>query len=283
VFNVQDIFPDAAVRTGAISDRRVIAVARRLERFVYARSRAVVVVGDDMGANVAAKIAPTRRDKVRVIPNFVDTERVVPSSRRTEYRRELGIGDEPVVMYAGNVGFSQSLDTVVEAARRIPSATFVINGDGSAKAEVARDAADVANVRLGDYQSADRVPEVLATADIHLVPLRAGLGSVSVPSKTYGILAAGRPVVAAIDEDTDVPRILAASGAGIAVTPDDPDALVAAIERLLADPAERTRMGEQGRRWAEENVSLVAVGDAYWELLGSLGRPGSARRASTGP
>lgn len=273
VFNVQDIFPDAAVRTGAIGNPAVISVARRLERFVYARSRAVVAVGEDMRANIAEKVGESARAKVRVIPNFVDVAKVSPLPRNTAYRRELGIGDEPVVMYAGNVGFSQSLHIVLEAARRIPGVVFVINGDGSAKAEIAREAATIANVRLGDYQSPERVPEVLATGDIHLVPLRTGLGSVSVPSKTYSILAAGRPVVAAIDPGTDVPRMLEASGAGISTPPDDADALVGAVEALLADPAARAEMGEKARAWAVANVSLAAVGEAYLDLISELAGP----------
>lgn len=272
VFNVQDVFPDAAVRTGAITNPRVIGLARWLERFVYARAAAVVALSEDLRDNIAAKVKSSRRDAVVVIPNFVDSARIVPLPRDTAYRQELGIGDEPVVMYAGNVGFSQSLELVVEAAKRIPRATFVINGDGSAKPELARAAAGVANVRLGDYQSADRVAEVLATGDIHVVPLRAGLGSVSVPSKTYSILAAGRPVVAAIDPGTEVPRIVSASGAGIAVEPENLEAFVGALTTLLDDPEARTQMGANARRWVQDHVSPRAVGDAYWELIGSLAR-----------
>ena len=102
-----------------------------------------------------------------MIPNFVDTAELHPTDRATPYRRELGIGDEPVVMYAGNVGFSQSLEMVVAAARAIPEATFVINGQGAARPQLEAAAADLANVRFGDHQPADRLNEVLATGDIH--------------------------------------------------------------------------------------------------------------------
>ncbi|MGH9134976.1 MAG: glycosyltransferase family 4 protein, partial [Ilumatobacteraceae bacterium] len=192
IFNVQDVFPDAAVETGAITDRRVIAVARWLERVSYRLADAVTVLSDDMARNVMAKIAPRHRSKVHVIPNFVDTTELHPAGRATPYRGELGIGDEPVVMYAGNVGFSQSLDLVVVAAGAIPEATFVINGHGAARPALEAAAAGLVNVRFGDHQPAARLNEVLATGDIHVVPLRRGLGRVSVPSKTYSILAAGR-------------------------------------------------------------------------------------------
>ncbi|MFM8626196.1 MAG: glycosyltransferase family 4 protein [Actinomycetota bacterium] len=275
VFNIQDVFPDAAVETGAISNRRIIALARWLERVSYERSDAVVVLSEDLRVNVAAKIAPRHRAKVVVIPNFVDTAAIGPADRATEFRRELGIGDEPVVMYAGNVGFSQSLGMLLEAARRIPGATFVVNGDGAARSTLEAEAAGLTNVRFSGYQPKERVPEVLATGDIHVVPLRAGLGAVSVPSKTYSILAAGRCVVAAIDPGTEVTRILAASGAGLAVAPDDTGAFVDAIAGLVADPGRCSSMGASGRRWVETHVTPEGVSREYLALVADLvsGRP----------
>ena len=270
VFNIQDIFPDAAIETGAITNRRIIAVASWLERFSYRRAAAITVLSRDLCDNVVAKLPARLASRVHVIPNFVLTEEIRPLDRRTAYRAELGIGDEPVVLYAGNVGFSQSLELVVAAARAMPHATFVINGEGSAKVGLAAQVADLANVRLGTYQPMERLAEVLATGDVHVVPLRAGLGRVSVPSKTYSILAAGRPVVAAIDPGTEVPRILAASGAGSAVAPDDPDAFIAALRELLADPDAAAAMGRRGRAWVESAASPAAVAGAYEELFRDL-------------
>lgn len=269
VFNIQDVFPDAAVETGAITNRRIIAVARWLERVSYHRAAAVTVLSDDLKDNVVAKVKASRRDRVHVIPNFVDTEFIQPADRMTSFRAELGIGAEPVVLYAGNVGFSQSLEMVVDAARDFPQAVFVINGDGAARESLAERAAGLPNIRFSGYQPKERVPEVLATGDIHLVPLKKGLGRVSVPSKTYSILAAGRPVLAAIDPGTEVPRMLAASGGGVAVTPDDPNAFREALAALLADlPA--AAMGAAGREWVLGAASPAAVARSYEQLVRSL-------------
>ena len=116
VFNIQDVFPDAAIETGAISNGSLIRAAPWLERTSYRAADAVTVLSDDLRDNVAAKLDPSSHDKVRVIPNFVDTDAIRPADRVTPYRRELGLGDGPVVLYAGNVGFSQSLELVLEAA-----------------------------------------------------------------------------------------------------------------------------------------------------------------------
>ena len=270
VFNIQDVFPDAAIETGAIGNRWIIAAASWLERVSYRAADAVTVLSEDLRDNVAAKMSPVRRDRVHVIPNFVDTDAIVPMDRLTDYRRELGLGDGPVVLYAGNVGFSQSLDLVVAAAEALPEVTFLINGDGAAKAALQASAVGRANVRFAGYIAPGRLSELLATGDIHVVPLRAGLGRVSVPSKTYSIMAAGRPVVAAIDPDTAVPRILADSGGGVAVAPDDASAFVGGLRRLLDDPALRDQMGARGRAWVVREASPRAVGAAYDDLLAGL-------------
>lgn len=274
VFNIQDVFPDAAVETGAISNRTIIAAASWLERVSYRAADAVTVLSDDLRDNVVAKLTAARGDHagdtVHVIPNFVDTEAIVPADRATPYRTELGLGDGPVVMYAGNVGFSQSLDLVLAAARELPDVTFLINGNGAARASLETAAVDIANLHFADYIDTSRLSELLATGDVHVVPLRQGLGRVSVPSKTYSIMAAGRPVVAAIDSDTAVPRILAESGGGVAVPPDDAPAFIAAIRSMIDDPDRGSRLGALGRAWVEREASPAAVGAAYDDLLRSL-------------
>lgn len=283
VFNIQDVFPDAAVATGAITGRRLIAAASLLERWSYRLADAVTVLSEDLRDNVVAKLHPgDAPDKVAVIPNFVDTEAIVPGDRRTPYRRELGLGDGPVVLYAGNVGFSQSLELVIAAARELPAVTFLVNGDGAARRSLEAAAEGQPNVRFAGYIEPHRLSELLATGDVHVVPLRRGLGAVSVPSKTYSIMAAGRPVVAAIDPGTAVPRILARSGGGVAVPPDDPTAFVMALRDLLAAPDEAAAMGRRGRDWVVREASPAAVGRAYDELLDAVARTGSAPRPPFG-
>jgi len=156
---------------------------------------------------------------------------------------------------------------VLEAARRCPDVTFVINGDGAARAQLETDARPIPNVRFAGYQPIERLAEVLASGDLHVVPLRTGLGDVSVPSKTYSSLAAARPVVASIDLDSEVPRLLRTSGAGFAVAPDQLEAFVAALRSLIDDPARRAAMGQAGRAWVEREASPTAVGEAYGRLL----------------
>lgn len=277
VFNIQDVFPDVAVELGAITNPAVIRAASWLERWSYRRADAVTVLSDDLRDNLVAKIE--RRvadplDRIRVIPNFVDTETIRPADPEAgAYRREHDLVGRQVVMYAGNVGFSQSLDLVLAAARALadrPEVVFVINGGGSARLDLEREAAGMANVRFVDFQPKERLPEVLAAADVHVVPLRRGLARSSVPSKTYSILASGRPVVASVDEGTEVARVVEQAGAGLAVPPDDPGAFTAAITKLLDGPEQARAMGAAGRAFVERWASPAAVAQRYEELFEEL-------------
>ena len=273
VFNIQDVFPDVAVELGMITNPTVIKVASALERFTYQRSDAVTVLSDDLHDNVVAKLRGRRPERVRVIPNFVDTERIRPATRENRYRAEHGLAGKTVVMYAGNVGFSQSLDLVLAAASALahdPDVVFVINGGGSARPSLERQAAGMANVRFVDAQPKERVPDVLAAADIHVVPLRRGLARASVPSKMYSILAAARPIVASVDPGTEVARVVERAEAGITVAPDDPELFTKAIASLVAAPAEAARMGDAGRRFVEAWASPATIATRYEELFEEL-------------
>ena len=271
VLNIQDVFPDVAVELGVITNPRLVAAAQSLERWCYARADAVTVLSDDLRDNVARKTANPAR--VKVIPNFVDTETIVPADRENGYRREFGLTGKTVVMYAGNVGLSQSLDLVVQAAGALEHEehlVFVVNGAGSGREELEVAARGLRNVVFVDPQPAERLPEVLAAADVHLVPLKRGLARSSVPSKTYSILAAARPLIASVDVGSEVARVVERSGAGAAVPPEDPEAFTKAVRRLTEDPAEASAMGAAGRRWIETWASPARVAQAYEELFESL-------------
>jgi colanic acid biosynthesis glycosyl transferase WcaI len=271
VFNVQDVYPDVAIELGVITDRRVIRAARTLERFCYERADAVTVLSEDLRENVAAKTRSP--EKVRVIPNFVDTATITPGPKDNAYRSEFGLDGKTIVMYAGNVGLSQSLDLVVDAAAALAyeeDLVFVVNGGGAARDSLARRAQGLNNVRFVDMQPASRLPEVLAAADLHLVPLRRGLARSSVPSKTYSIMAAGRPLLASVDAGSEVTRILERSGAGVAVAPEDPEAFTKALRDLLDAPERMEAMGRAGRSFVEGWASPAAVARAYEELFEEL-------------
>ncbi|MDH3294219.1 MAG: glycosyltransferase family 4 protein [Acidimicrobiia bacterium] len=278
VFNTQDIFPDIAVSLGALTDDRIIALARRHETSIYRRADAITVLSSDQAANVSAKLATIDGpggdpDKVHIIHNFVDLERIRPVERNNSYRRRYGLEGKTVVMYSGNVGLSQSFELIHQAALHWvddPSIQFVVNGEGAAHPAVAQWAGPLPNVTMIPFGPRSDVPEILGAADLHLILLRKGLAASSTPSKLYGILAAGRPVLAAIDAGSEVCNVVREAGCGLSVEPDDPWAFNQALEKLLTDPNELQQMGRRGRAHAESCLSPQAQAEAYEDLFQSL-------------
>lgn len=271
VFNIQDVFPDVVIELGYLKNPVLIEAARRLERRCYETADAVTVLSEDLRANVAGKIGDA--SKVRVIPNFVDTDAIAPVDRENGYRRRHGLSGRTVVMYAGNIGLSQSLDLMIAAASSCvddEDLIFVFNGAGAARAHLEQRAADLPNVRFVDPQPVEALSEALGAADIHVVALKRGLARSSVPSKTLSILAAGRPFVASVDPGTEIARIAEVSGAGIAIPPEDPVAFTDAIYRLRHDPERARAMGAAGRSFVESWASPAAVAAAYEELFAEL-------------
>jgi colanic acid biosynthesis glycosyl transferase WcaI len=286
VFNVQDIFPDVAVDLGALTNRRVVDLARRHERSLYRRASAVTVLSEDQAANVRSKLPPDQRAKVAIIHNFVDLDRVPLVERENGYRRRHGLAGKTVVMYAGNVGLSQPFELIRAAARRWadrPDVHFVINGEGAARPAVDAWAGELDNVTVADFVPREAVGELLGAADVQLILLKRGLARSSTPSKLYGSLASGRAILASIDEGSEVATVVERAGAGASVPPEDEAAFLAALERLLEDRPELDAMGARGRVYVEKWMTPERQALRYEELFSSLIAPRSAGPGTSGP
>ncbi len=276
VFNVQDVFPDVTVELGILTNPRLIWFFSALERFTYRRADVVTTLTEDMRTNILGKLGQTWEPRVRVIPNFVDSDAITPGDRNNAYRADFDLGDRTVVMYTGNIGFSQPLDLLLGAADAMAERTdvvFVLNGDGSARRGLEERASHLPNVKFVDFQPGERMPEVLAAADIHVVPLARGLSSSSVPSKFYAVLAAARPVVVSVDQGSELHRVLHEVPAGLAVPPGDQAAFTDAIVALVDDPDRRIAMGAAGRAWIESWSSTENIGRLYAQLFSELLEP----------
>ncbi|HEY2991255.1 MAG TPA: glycosyltransferase family 4 protein [Methylomirabilota bacterium] len=278
VFSVHDVYPDVGVALGVFRSRAVVAVVEWLERYCVSRAVALRI----LAPSFAGPARRLRARAVRLIYDWVPAERFEARPRCNDFALHHKLVDRFVVLYAGNLGFSQGLEHVVAAAARMrddAEVAFVFVGDGAMREplEQAVQAAGLTNVVFLPFQPADRVPDVLATADVCLVPLRRGLGRGSLPSKTLSIFAAGRPVLAAVDGDSDLADLVRRSGAGICVAPEDPEALAAAIVTLKRDEASRARMASAGRRFAHEHHRLEPAVDAFEDTLATAAAGGRHR------
>jgi len=276
ILNLQDIFPDVAVALGKFKSRSSIELLEKYEKFTYSGSDAITVLSKDLEENVNRKIERIKiPPQMEVIPNFLISSSIKPQDRLTRYREEHQLGEKFVVMYAGNLGNSQSFELITDAARRHDERddiVYVVNGGGVMSDQLKQQASELKNLVVVDYQPIERLSEVLATADLHLVPLRAGLGDMSVPSKIYSVFASGRPVVASVDPGTEIERIVTESEGGIAVPPDDFDAFIHVLEGLIGNSELCKEMGKRARIWLENCYSSETIADSYLDLIRRLNR-----------
>ncbi len=270
IYNVQDLYPETPVAAGQLKSRPAIATLGRVERHMYRAANAITVITPSFRDNIVSK--GILHAKVRVIPNFVDTEFIRPLPKVNSFSERLGLADKFVVLHAGNVGYVYDLETLLDAAvllRDDPSIVFVINGEGVAKATLERkvEALGLTNVRFLPFQSRDDLPLLRASADVQVSLYRHNAARFSMPSKIYEIMASGRPLLASADADSDVARLVHATGCGICVEPEDARALADALRNLRHDPLGCASMADEGRRHAVDSYSRGRVGEQYEILL----------------
>src|SRR6266498_2009849 len=198
----QDVFPEIAVELKRLENPFLMGVLRALVSVYLRRADRIVAIGETMRQRLEAKGA--RPERVHVIPNWVDTKRLAPLGKNTHWAREWGFDERFVVMHSGNVGHAQDLDSLVRAAtflRDLDDLVITIIGTGARHAELVAlaERLEVEQVNFFYYQNRAVLPESLSAADVHVVGLAHGLAGYVVPSRLYGILAVGRPVIAAAD------------------------------------------------------------------------------------
>jgi colanic acid biosynthesis glycosyl transferase WcaI len=268
IFSVHDVYPEVGVTLGIFRHRAVIAAVAFLERFCLRGSAYVRVLSQAFRQPLKRLGVPD--EKIALIYDWVDTDLIKPRPRDNSFSREHRLNDKFVVLYAGNIGFSQGLDHVLAAAALLKNdqeIRFVLVGGGAGLDHLKAQAVKMSNVEFLPFQPRARLPEVLATADVSLVTLRRGIGTASLPSKTFSILASGRPLLASVDEDSETWKLVARSGAGVCVPPEDPPALARAIVDLKKDPAWRARLGKNGRAYALRHHSPQAAAGEFERLL----------------
>lgn len=282
-YNLQDIWPEVAVKLGMLRGRRLIAFFERMEKFIYRHSRKIFAISDEFKANLVNKGVSS--DKIEVIPNFVDTEFIKPMEKVNPFSLAHALTDKFVVLYAGNVGLSQGLEVILDAAERLQDRqeiVFLIVGQGSCSDKLIAEAArrELTNVKLLPFQPEPEVPRVYAACDVALIPLRHGITENSVPCKTYSIMAAGKPYIASVDDGSTVSKLTDAVGCGVCIAPEDGNALADAVLRLQSERPGRTAMGSAGRSYVELHFARQAITGSYRIALENLVGDGDLAIAS---
>ncbi len=278
----QDVFPEIAERVDRLRQPLLLGALRRLVALYLKRADRVVAIGETMKLRLEQKGAPAER--VAVIPNWVDTTELTPRPRRNAWSAEHGLDDAFVVMHSGNIGHAQDLDTLVRAAtflRDLESLAIVVIGFGARHGEITRLAQRLEvtrTVRFLGYQQREVLPFSLATGDLHFVGLARGLSGFVVPSRLYGILSAGRPVLVSADAESETARLVDEVGCGVVLPPGRPELVAGVIRDGVEGRLSLEGMGERGRAWVEREADREVAFGRYRRLVADVVSRSSSSR-----
>ncbi len=267
----QDVFPEIATELDRLRNPAVIGVLRGLVGAYLRRADRIVAIGETMRDRLEAKGAPPER--LRVIPNWVDTRAITPQPRDNEWAQKHDLVGRFVVMHSGNVGHAQDLDSLVRAAtflRDRDDIRIVIAGFGARHSEMLElaDRLEVRDtVRFLPYQKRARLSLSLSTGDVHVVGLAKGLAGYVVPSRLYGILSAGRAVIVAAEDTSETARLVREVGCGLVISPARPDLVARTVREAASGGFDLDEMGRRGRAYVEEEADRIVAMERYRALV----------------
>ncbi len=278
--HIQDYEVDAAFDLGLLKGNGLRAAVRRAERWLMRRfDRVSTISGRMLDLALYKGVDPAR---AVLLPNWIDVEAIAPG-RDGDLRAELGIpADAVVALYSGNMGGKQGLQTLAEVARlleREQALWFVFCGQGPERAPLQARCQGLARVRFLDLQPAERLGALLNTADIHLLPQRAGAADLVMPSKLTGMLASGRPVVCGAARGTELAGVVARCG--LATPPEDAAAMAEAVRKLASHPQIRETLGAAARRYALDHLHIDTVLAAAEREFAAVAQPDAAATGAT--
>ena len=268
---LQDLFPEVASALQMRGMKPIAPLLRRIRNASLKNAKLNIVLGERMAKCLRGEGIP--ENQIRVIHNWSDGRNVRPVAKdANEMRRAWGLADRFVVGYSGNMGRAHEFETVLGAAERLmrdPRILFLFIGGGAKRAWLERQCATLGltNVEFKPYQPRASLAESLSVPDVHLISLYPNLEGLIVPSKFYGIAAAGRPIVYIGDNDGEVPRLLREGHCGYTCAPGDTAGLADVLAKLAAEPTELSRLGVNARALFDDRFDKSVAMQAWRKLL----------------
>lgn len=284
VLQLEDLYPDAATAAGILTNKRVIAFFSAMERFLYRTATHISVISEEFRRRLLEKDVPV--SKLEVIPVWADPDEVHFLPKQNRFRRENGLAERFVVLYAGNIGLTSCLEDVLGAAdilRGQPDIQFVIVGEGVKKVSLASGARskNLKNILFLPYQPRELFPEMLAAADLNLVTLAPSAALSSLPSKTFSAMASARPILAVAPAQSEIAQIVQKAGCGWNVPPGSPEILSQTIVQWKTQESLLQKMGLNGRAYFEQYHTRQYCVDAYEKMLLRLCQPARLKTPHT--
>lgn len=272
IFNIQDLHPDVLVDLGLIKSKPVINALKWIERTAYRRADGLAVICQGFKNHVAQHGA---QGTIEIIPNWIDIDEIKPQPEKGQLIRDMANipAGAPVVLYAGTIGHVSGAQVVMQAARlalESDSSTpihWLLVGEGPLLPTLQILAQSLPNVHFLPFQPRELLPAVQNCATISMVSLLPGKGTFSVPSKVLGYMAAAKPVVASVDLNSETGILVQQASCGLVAQPGNPQALLQAVQQLLAKPQNAADLGAKGRQFLEQRYSRTQVCAQYAEFF----------------
>ncbi len=272
IYNVQDLYPGIAVEMGTISNQKLISISEKIEKFINLNSLSVFTLSDQMKESIAHN--GIQENKISVIPNWSDGEIIFPK-KSSELRNQLGLESKFLITYSGNIGLSQGLEKIILIAEQIKEINreihFLIIGNGANLPFIRKLAEEkqLNNITFLPFQPKEELCDSLNCADLHIVPMAENMAKYLMPSKIYGIMAAGKPFLAIVDEGTEIYKLINETECGFQLTYNRYQEAVNLLVDCLNEKDRLAEMGRKGRKYFEENFDRKMVTEKYNFLLES--------------
>jgi len=273
--SVQDIHPDLSIESGLLKKSWAIRLAKRFEKWIYRGSDEIVVISEGFKQNLEEKNLSSA--KITVIPNWVDTNILQPQPKDNPLSQKLFLNNKFVLMYSGTISLSSylSLERILEAAHALKNEvdlSFVFVGEGLKKPDLIQKAKelDLNNVTFLEFQPYEDLPFLLATSDVLFVPLDKEKTQLSVPSKLYNYISAGRPILGLTDSTSEVAQIINEANCGLIADPEDVNSIVEKILEMKNSAEKCEQFGNNARKYCVDFYSKEKVLKMYEDSILSL-------------
>lgn len=279
IWLVNDVYPDIAVTLNYLKKGGIIErLWHMINSLIFKKASAVIVLSDTMYDTLMKKfqsIESADQRSIYVIHNWVDEQFIKPIPKKESlFAIQNNLTDKFVVLYSGNMGISHDLETIIYAAAHLQDKNidFIFIGDGAKRqslVDLVRQL-NISNVKFFPYQSRDYLPHSLTCSDVSIVTLEKNIDGLSMPSKLYSILATGRPVLALVESNSEVAKIIQNAKSGTIVSQSDVDSVIKVIMEYYSDPTRIIIEGNNGRKYLEEHFTLEKSSKKYHEIINTV-------------
>ena len=278
IYLIYDIYPDIAVKLGYLSPKSILArFFEVVNRRAFVNADKIIVLGECMKNIIEKKILedPECLEKIEIIHNWADEKKIFPVPKESNwFIKEHGLEGRFVVLYSGNLGISHPLESVIESANKLKDKNiiFLFIGNGGKKSILESMVKEMGlkNVKFLPYQDKEVLSYSLSSGDVAIVTMEEGIEGLSVPSKLYSFLAAGRPILGIVSKKSEVALIAEKANCGFIVEPDNVDEISSTIEYLYNNPNLLIEFSKNARKFFESNFARSKITKRYYELISSI-------------